>query len=85
MSNKGKGASKQTLAMWVSKALECALTRSNITAGFRTTGIYPLNSKAVNDHMGLVRQFRTRPTTVHQGGSVKVATEMMSGDENESD
>ena len=57
VSNKEKGASKQTLAMWVSKALERALTRSNITAGFCTTGIYPLNSKAVNDHMGPTRQF----------------------------
>ena len=37
VSNKEKGASKHTLAMWVSKALERALTTKNITAAFRTT------------------------------------------------
>ena len=64
VSNKGKGASKQTLAMWMSRALERALTKSNITAGFRTTGIHPLNPEAVNVHMGPARQFGTRLTLV---------------------
>ena len=52
VNNKGKGASKQTLAMWVSKGLERALTTQNIMVGFRTTGIFPLNKEAVNAHMG---------------------------------
>ena len=67
VNNKGKGASKQTLAMWVSKALERALTTENITAGFRTTGIFPLNSEAVNAHMGPARQFASLPSTVQPG------------------
>ena len=85
VSNKGKRASKQTLAMWVSRASECALTRSNTTAGFRTTGIYPLNSEAVNVHMGPARQFGTRSTPVQQGGSVQQGPSMLCADENESD
>ena len=70
ISNKGKGASKQTLAMWMAKALERALTTRNITAGFCTTGIYPLNSEAVNAHMGPARQFASFPSTVQQGISL---------------
>ena len=50
--------------MWVSKALERALTTRNITAGFRTTGIYSLNWEAVNAHMGLARQFTSLHSTV---------------------
>ena len=67
VSNKGKCASKQTLAIWVLKALERAFTARNITAGFRTIGIYPLNCEAVNAHMGLARQFASLPSTVQQG------------------
>ena len=69
VSNKGKGASKQTLAMWMSKVLVRELTTKNITVGFRTTRIYPLNSEVVNAHTGPVRQFGSRSSTVHQGGS----------------
>ena len=69
VNNKGKGASKQTLAMWVSKALERALITRNIIAGFRTTGIFPLNSKAVNAHMGPARQFASLPSTMQPGVS----------------
>ena len=55
--------------MWVSKALEKALTTRNITVGFCTTGIYPLNFEAVNAHMGPARQFASLPSTVQQGAS----------------
>ena len=61
VSNKGKGASKQTLAMWVSRVLERALTKSNIQAEFRTTGIYPLNPEVADVHMEPTRQFATPP------------------------
>ena len=71
VSNKGKGASKQTLAMWVLKALERALTTRNITIEFRTTGIYLLNYEAVNAHMGLTRQFASFPSTVQHGGNLR--------------
>ena len=71
VSNKGKGALKQTLAMWMSKALERALTTRNITVGFRTTGIYPLNSEAMNAHMGPTKQFASLPNTVQQGFSLR--------------
>ena len=70
INNKGKGASKQTLAMWVSKALERALTTRNIIAGFCTTRIYLLNCKAVNAHMGPVRQFRYLHNTIQKGASL---------------
>ena len=70
VNNKGKGASKHTLAIWVSKALERALTTRNITVGFRTTGIYLLNSEAVNAHIGPARQFASLPSTVQQGVSL---------------
>ena len=85
MSNKGKGASKQTLAMWVSRGLERAFTKSNITAGFRTTGIYPLNPEAVNVHMGSARQFGTRLTPVQQGGRVEQGPSTLGADENDFD
>ena len=55
VNNKGKEASKQTLAMWVSKGLERALTRRNIAIGFRSIGIFPLNPEAVNAHMDPAR------------------------------
>ena len=55
--------------MWVSKGLERALTTRNIAAGFRTTGIFPLNLEAVNAHMGPARQFATLPRTVEPGAT----------------
>ena len=85
VSNKGKGTSKQTLAMWVSRGLERALTKSNIQAGFRTTGIYPLNPEAVDVHMGPVKQFTTPPTGVQQGERVDVGPSTSGEDENDSD
>jgi hypothetical protein len=50
--NKSCGAPKEVLATWVSSALEKALTEKNITSGFRTPGIFPLNPQAMDDKMG---------------------------------
>jgi hypothetical protein len=58
MNNKEKGAKKVVLAEWVSKALGRALTSENIQSGFRTPGIYPLNSHAMDSKMG--------PSTVYE-------------------
>jgi hypothetical protein len=52
MNNKGKGAKKVVLAEWVSNALGRALTSKNIQSGFRATGIYPLNSHAMDSKIG---------------------------------
>lgn len=57
LKNRGRGACKKILATWVSKALERALTHRNITSGFRTTGIYPLNPHAMDPHIGPSKQF----------------------------
>jgi hypothetical protein len=48
LNNKGRGAKKEVLASWTSKALSRALTVPNIEAGFRKTGIYHLNSVAMD-------------------------------------
>ena len=50
--NKGRAVRKEILASWVSKALRRALTSENIMAGFRTTGIHPLNPDAMASRMG---------------------------------
>jgi hypothetical protein len=42
--NKSRGAGKEVLAQWVSKALEKGLLEQNIKSGFRTIGIFPFNS-----------------------------------------
>jgi hypothetical protein len=57
LQNAGRGASKMVLAHWVSAALQQALTKNNIQAGFRSTGIWPLNSEAVNEYMVPSQQF----------------------------
>jgi len=52
LSHVGKVLGKADLAAWVSWALKKALTKENITSGFRATGIYPLNITAVNKKFG---------------------------------
>jgi hypothetical protein len=49
--NKGKKVKKQDLCEWTSKALLKALTPKNIKSGFKKTGIWPLNTSAVDDQM----------------------------------
>ena len=55
--NKGRGATKQVLAQWVSAGLQRALTVSNIQASFRSTGIWPLNPHAVDKYVAPSEQF----------------------------
>jgi hypothetical protein len=52
LQNRGKGAKKEVLASWTSKALKRALTEANIEAGFCKIGIYPLNPSAMDSSMG---------------------------------
>ena len=49
--NLSQPATKSTLAHWVHLALRKALTKENISSGFRATGIYPLNPAAVNSYL----------------------------------
>jgi hypothetical protein len=46
--NLNQPASKDTLAQWVSLSFRKALTKSNIKAGFPSTGIWPFNAQAVD-------------------------------------
>jgi hypothetical protein len=46
--NMNQGASKATLAHWVSLGLKRALSSNNIRQGFKATRILPLNKEAVN-------------------------------------
>ena len=52
MKNRGKDASKEILAMWVSLGLQRALTKSNIEARFRATHMWLLNPKIVEKYLG---------------------------------
>ena len=51
INNKGKGASKEDLADWVSQGLRKALTIDKIQKGFAATGIWPLNPNAMDKYM----------------------------------
>ena len=55
--NKGKGATKEDLAQWVSLALKKVMTPANIQKRFIVTGIWLLNWTALNDKMGLIEVF----------------------------
>jgi hypothetical protein len=57
LNNKGKGAKKVVLAEWVSKALGRAMIFENIQSGFCATGIYPLDSYAMDSKMGPSRVY----------------------------
>ena len=50
--NSGTKVKKGNLAQWMSLAFKKVLTQSNITVGFRGSGIWPLNMEAVNSKMG---------------------------------
>ena len=49
--NKGRGARKEELAEWVGTALKKVLTPIKITKGFEATGIWPLQSNAMDKYM----------------------------------
>ena len=52
LQNRGRGAQKEVFVSWTSEALKHALTMKNIQAGFRTTGIYPLDPSTLDACMG---------------------------------
>ena len=52
-----KACKKETLAQWMSLALQKGLTTSNIRNGFKACGIWPLNFDAMNGKMGPVQLF----------------------------
>jgi hypothetical protein len=62
--NKSCGASKEVLATWISLALEKALTEKNITSGFRSTGIFSYNPRAMDDKMGPSEFYKQVPMTI---------------------
>jgi hypothetical protein len=51
LQNRSRGARKEILASWTCKALKRALTVENIQAGFRRTGIYPLDPCTMDSRM----------------------------------
>ena len=52
-----KEVGKQELCEWTSRALKAALTPNNIRAGFRSTGIWPLDCTAVIEKMHAATSF----------------------------
>ena len=57
VNNHGAKVRKEDLANWMPLALKKALTTSNIKAGFRGSGIWPLNFQAMQSKMGPSRGF----------------------------
>jgi len=69
----GKAPSKEDLAQWISHALKRALSVKNVTKGFETTGIYPINASAMNSKMGpsgVYERTRAEPTNANCKGSL---------------
>jgi hypothetical protein len=52
IANKGQQCKKEDLAQWVSLSLKKALTPQNIKAGFKATGILPLDKDRMSAKMG---------------------------------
>jgi len=50
--NKGAKVTKMVLEEWVCNSLKRALSASNITSGFRTTSIHPLNTHVMDHKFG---------------------------------
>lgn len=50
--HKGKLPLKEDLAQWVSHALKRALSTANVTKGLKSTGIFPIDSTAMDKRMG---------------------------------
>jgi hypothetical protein len=62
LSNKGKSATKEVLAQWISLALRKATTSANIQKGLRAIGIWPLEPTAMATKMAPSECFsRSRP------------------------
>ena len=85
--NKGRGATKQILAQWVSSALQKALTIPNIQTWFKSTGIWPLNSHAIDKYLALATQFvpLARENNVGSNPSSAKSKNDSKGHDNDSD
>ena len=70
LENNKKEVEKQELCKWTSRALKVALTPNNIRAGFRSTGIWPLDRTAALKRMHAVAGFAT---DVDEAGWLQVA------------
>jgi hypothetical protein len=63
------------LAKWVSTALEKAMSEKNIKSGFRTTGIFSVNSEAMDEKMGPSEFYREAPIQAGPSlGNLKLST-----------
>ena len=62
MDKHGGKVEKDTLAYWVDLALTKALSKSNIMAGFRATGIWPLNLERMQTKMEPSKPFYPIPS-----------------------
>ena len=60
--NNGKKVEKDTLAHWVDLALNRALSKHNILAGFRATGIWPLNLERMQQKMEPSKPYYSIPS-----------------------
>jgi hypothetical protein len=49
---------KEDLATWVSQVLKRAMTKKNICAGFKATGIWPLNKRKMDAKLGPSQVYR---------------------------
>ncbi len=47
--NNHRKPNKVTLASWVDRALNWSLSKQNIKIGFKTTGIWPLNPRGMDN------------------------------------
>jgi hypothetical protein len=68
--HRGQPTQKEDLVHWVDLALKRALSPLNITKGFRTTGIWPLDSTTIQGKMGPRKQFRI--STIFQTAKKRV-------------
>jgi hypothetical protein len=60
--------SKEILVQWVSLGLKKALSVHNITKGFESTGIYPLNQVAVQSKLAPSQNFEI--VEIRDGGTL---------------
>jgi len=82
--NKNKRVSKQDLCEWTSKALKAALTSKNIKAGFKKTGIWPLDRTAAVSQMGASGGFEEGQPS-RPGGQQTRARNVNSNDQGDED
>jgi len=61
LKNKSKGATKEVLASWVSKALQKGLLESNIRSGLYTTSIFMFNPHVMDGKMDANKYYKQVP------------------------